>query len=83
MSEHDEFPPDPPTTHMWGLAGPQGMPERSTERDACTDCRPTPQPTWQCEFCGRFYSERTAKDHAYCVQAEDRRNAEQAGVFGV
>jgi hypothetical protein len=51
--------------------------------DACADCRPAPSPTWQCEFCGRFYSERTAKDHAYCIQAEDRRNAERAGAFDV
>lgn len=42
-----------------------------------------PRPTWQCEFCGRFYSERTAKDHGYCVQAEDRRDAERAGAFDV
>lgn len=42
-----------------------------------------PLPTWRCEFCGRFYSERTAKDHAYCVQEEDRRNAERAGAFDV
>jgi hypothetical protein len=40
-----------------------------------------PKPTWQCEFCGRFYSERTAKDHAHCVQEYDRRCAEQAGAF--
>ena len=42
-----------------------------------------PKPTWQCEFCGRFYSERTAKDHGYCVQAEDRRDVERAGAFDV
>lgn len=47
------------------------------------DCDCVPRPTWQCEFCGRFYSERTAKDHGYCVQAEDRRNAERAGAFDV
>lgn len=41
------------------------------------------QPVWRCEFCGRYYSERTAKDHAYCVQEYDRRCAEQAGVFDV
>lgn len=35
------------------------------------------RPIWQCEFCGRFYSERTAKDHGYCIQEYDRRCAEQ------
>jgi hypothetical protein len=45
--------------------------------------QPPVKPTWQCEFCGRFYSERTAKDHGYCIQAEDRRNAERAGAFDV
>lgn len=45
--------------------------------------RTQPRPTWQCEFCGRFYSERTAKDHGYCIQAEDRRDAERAGAFDV
>jgi hypothetical protein len=47
------------------------------------DEQPKPRPTWQCEFCGRFYSERTAKDHGYCIQEEDRRNAERAGAFDV
>ena len=37
-----------------------------------------PKPTWQCESCGKFYSERTAKDHAACLREEDRRRAEGA-----
>jgi hypothetical protein len=41
------------------------------------------RPTWQCEFCGRFYSERTAKDHSHCIQEYDRRCAEQSGAFDV
>lgn len=43
---------------------------------------PKRKPTWQCEFCGRFYSERTAKDHAYCVQAYDRECFERAFPYG-
>jgi hypothetical protein len=45
--------------------------------------RPKPKPTWQCEFCGRFYSERTAKAHAYCIQEYDRQCAERAGSWDV
>jgi hypothetical protein len=52
-------------------------------RNDSDDDHAKPRPTWQCEFCGRFYSERTAKDHGYCIQAEDRRNAERAGAFDV
>lgn len=37
-----------------------------------------PAPTWQCEFCGRFYSERTASAHGWCQQEQDRKDAEQA-----
>lgn len=44
--------------------------------------KPKPKSIWQCEFCGKFYSERTAKDHAYCVQAADRRDAEKAWPAG-
>jgi hypothetical protein len=47
------------------------------------DTRHKPRPTWKCEFCGRFYSERTAKDHGYCIQAYDRQCAERAGAFDV
>jgi hypothetical protein len=48
------------------------MPHESNVEAIPTPCAPT----WQCEFCGRFYSERTAKQHAYCIQQEDRRCAE-------
>jgi hypothetical protein len=34
----------------------------------------------RCEYCGQFYGERTAKAHAECQQAEDRRIIE--GTFG-
>lgn len=36
----------------------------------------TPAPTWKCEHCGQFYSERTAMAHARCQQEQDRRDAE-------
>jgi hypothetical protein len=42
-----------------------------------------PKPVWRCTLCGRFYSERTAKNHAPCQQEEDRRDAERSGAFGV
>jgi hypothetical protein len=42
-----------------------------------------PRPTWQCEFCGRFYSERTAEAHGYCIQAYDRQCAVKAGAYDV
>lgn len=35
----------------------------------------TPE-VWRCEYCGRFYSERTAKAHGYCQQEQDRKDAE-------
>jgi hypothetical protein len=42
----------------------------------CPDCYGTgfrtAKPIWQCEFCGRFYSERTAKDHRQCLHEYER-----------
>jgi hypothetical protein len=38
--------------------------------------KPAPTPTWKCEYCGQFYSERTGSKHGYCQQAQDRKDAE-------
>lgn len=38
---------------------------------------PKPKPVWRCEYCGQFYSERTASKHNWCQQTQDRRDAEQ------
>lgn len=70
------------TTCGWcGGEGAIRAPDGKLGKD-CPRCKGTtklvtaPAQTWQCEYCGKFYSERTAATHAYCQQAQDRRDAE-------
>jgi hypothetical protein len=59
------------------LRGSASEPEGARE-EIPSEVGRKPKPTWRCEVCGKFYSERTAKAHGWCQQEQDRRDAESA-----
>jgi hypothetical protein len=70
--------PQPAKSSMTGIDSPRWCAHCQTYGDHHTDrCRQTtakPAPTWKCEYCGRFYSERTGAAHLYCQQEQDRKH---------